>query len=303
MDVFKLKVNDANSIAISRENFEHHTKQQPPWYQSLDGRNESHLAVCPACDNTISIIGLHSSDTEVNEETGDIQPKDNRPPHGRHYLFKQLDNLGILDREAYENCPYSGKKKLSPGSKHSTKSPIPSKVLAIIETDFDRVLYLLTKSTGIQISHSKAKEMLTRYKQAEGWKYAGATVMNIPWIFGYFSRSTSLMYQSITNKSIREAIQAHYPNAQFAGKYFKLERAPKSQYIDPYFCFEKHTRKTVDEHLEESLDLVLSDDNGHEFYRETITFDPIHFVNLINSTKTTYRDKKLIELGKDFFTR
>ncbi|MFA0079759.1 hypothetical protein AB4427_16740 [Vibrio artabrorum] len=301
MDVFKLKVNDVNSISISRENFEHHTKQQPPWYQSLDGRKESHLAVCPACDNTISIVGLHSGDTEVNEETGNIQPKSNRPPHGRHYLFKQLGDLGVLDREAYEHCPYSGKQKLSPGSKHSTQSPIPSKVLAIIETDFDRVLYLLKKSTGIQISYSRAKEMLTRYKQAEGWKYAGATVMNIPWIFGYFSRSTSLMYQSITNKNVREAIQAHYPSAQFTGEYFNLQRT--TQHINPCFCFVKHTRKTINEHLEESLDLVLSDDNGHEFYREAITFDPIHFVNLINSTKTTYRDNKLIDLGKNLFMR
>ncbi|EIA0806474.1 hypothetical protein K6327_004044 [Vibrio vulnificus] len=76
MDVFKLRLSDIHGITISRETFEHETKQQAPWYQSLDGRNESHLAICPACDNTISIIGLHSSDTEVNEETGEIQAKE-----------------------------------------------------------------------------------------------------------------------------------------------------------------------------------------------------------------------------------
>ncbi len=72
MDVFKLRLrlrlrlrlSDIHGITISRETFEHETKQQAPWYQSLDGRSESHLAICPACDNTISIIGLHSSDTE-----------------------------------------------------------------------------------------------------------------------------------------------------------------------------------------------------------------------------------------------
>ncbi|OCH65476.1 hypothetical protein A6E00_13485 [Vibrio diabolicus] len=105
MDVFKLRVSDIHGIMISRENFEHETKQQAPWYQSLDGIKESHLAVCPVCDNTITIVGLHSSDTEVNKETGEVQTKEKSTPHGRHYLYKQLDGLGILDREAYENCP------------------------------------------------------------------------------------------------------------------------------------------------------------------------------------------------------
>lgn len=299
MDAFKLRVTDAGGISITRENFEHHTKQQAPWYQSLDGRRESHLAVCSACDNTISIIGLHSRDTEINENTGEIQTKKERPPHGRHYLYRQLDNLGVLDLEAYENCPYSGNKKLSPNKKHPNRSPIPSRVLDILSTDFDRVVYLLAKSIGIYLFEHEAKDMLTRYKQAEGWKYAGATVMNVPWIFGYFSRSTSLMFKSITNEPMRAAIKQHYPSAKFTGEYFKLDRT--TQFINPCFSFENHTRKTVEEHLEESIDLVLSDDDGNEFYRETINFDPLYFVKLINSQETKYRNEKLIELGRVSF--
>ncbi len=76
MDVFKLRVSDIHGIMISRENFEH---------------EKLHLAVCPVCDNTITIVGLHSSDTEVNKENGEVQTS-----HGRHYLYKQLDSLGIL---------------------------------------------------------------------------------------------------------------------------------------------------------------------------------------------------------------
>ncbi|WP_322805393.1 hypothetical protein SO574_23450 (plasmid) [Vibrio alfacsensis] len=299
MDVFKLRVSDIHGITISRETFEHETKQQAPWYQSLDGRNESHLAVCPACDNTISIIGLHSSDTEINEETGEIQAKKSTPAHGRHYLYKQLDGLGILDREAYENCPYSQNTKLSPTKIHSDRSRIPSKVLTLLSTDFDRVVHLLSKSIGIGISNNQAMEMATRYKQSEGWKYAGATVMNIPWIFGYFSRSTTLMFKSISNEKIRDAVQQHYPCAKFEGKYNTLKRTTK--HINPCFCFEKHTRKTVNEHLIETIDLVLSDDDGIEFYREAIEFDPAYFANLINKKEATYRNEVLIEFGKSHF--
>jgi len=64
---------------------------------------------------------------------------------------------------------------------------------------------------------------------------------------------------------------------------------------------EKHTRKTVNEHLIETIDLVLSDDNGIEFYREAITFDPTHFVNLINKKEATYRNENLLVFGKNSF--
>ncbi len=296
MDVFKLRVSDTQGILITRENVEHHTKQKYPWYQSLDGRHESHLAICPACDNTISLIGLHASDTKLNEATGKIETKTHRAPHGRHYLFRPIAGLGILDKEAYENCPYSGKTTLSQHQKHSIKSQVPSKILSILTTDFDRVIYLLSHATGIHFSYNEARKMATRYKQAQGWQYAGATVMNLPWIFGYFSRSTPLMFKSIKNETLREAIQTHYPSATFTGRHCKLEKT--TEYLNPCFCFERHTRKVVSEHLEETIDLVASDDEGVEFYRETLTFDPLHFVHLINTQETTYRNKPLIELGR-----
>ncbi|HFQ5547776.1 TPA: hypothetical protein ACGUOU_004597, partial [Vibrio vulnificus] len=123
--------------------------------------------------------------------------------------------------------------------------------------------------------------------------------MNIPWIFGYFSRSTTLMFKSISNEKIRDAVQQHYPSAKFEGKYNTLKRTTK--HINPCFCFENHTRKTVNEHLEETIDLVLSDDDGIEFYREVITFDPSHFVNLINKKEATYRNEILLVFGKNSF--
>lgn len=301
MDVFKLRVSDKKSILITRKNFEYHTKEQHPWYQSLDGKKESHLAVCPACDNTITIIGLHASNTEIDEETGEVSIKKYRPPHGRHYLFRSLEGLGTLDREEYEHCPYSGKSKLSIGSQHSKKSTAPSRILQIISSDFDRIVYLFERSTGISLSLSEATKMLLRYKQSEGWKYAGSTVMNIPWMFAYFSRSTSLMFKQIKNEPLRDAVTRRYPSATFTGKHFKLE--PDGEFIRPCFCFMDHKRQVKDEHLEETIDLVVSDEkDNQEFYRETIKFDPLHFDNLLQSKETKYRKEKLITVGKSHFS-
>ncbi|OCH65477.1 hypothetical protein A6E00_13490 [Vibrio diabolicus] len=140
--------------------------------------------------------------------------------------------------------------------------------------------------------------MAARYKRAEGWKYAGATVTNIPWIFGYFSRSTELKGKSISNENIRKAIQQRYPSAKFEGKYHTLKQTTKP--INPCFCFENHTRKTANEHLEEAIDLVISDDDGIEFYRENIPFDPMPFVNLINK-KDGVRKEQLIKFGAENF--
>lgn len=298
MDVFKLRLNDTNCIEITKEIFEKETKQQDPWYQSLNGRDESHLAICPACDNTITIIGLHANETELNSETGEIQTKEDREPHGRHYLYKQLDNLGILDREAYENCPYSGKRSLTKGTKHSKTSKVPSRILHILSESLDRVWFILSKSIGINISHNQLEEMVIRYKRAEGWLYAGATVMNVPWIFGYFSRSTSLRYKSIMNENIRSAISREYPDAIFEDKYFTLNS--KERAINPCFCFENHTRKMNKEHLDETIDLVITNDDGHEIYRQVIEFDHQYFINLLNK-ENTYRNKSILSMGEKYF--
>ncbi|CDT38365.1 conserved hypothetical protein [Vibrio coralliirubri] len=65
-----------------------------------------------------------------------------------------------------------------------------------------------------------------------------------------------------------------------------------------------HKRQVKDEHLEETIDLVVSDEkDSQEFYRETITFDPLHFDNLLQSKKTKYRNEKLIEVGKLHFSQ
>lgn len=148
MDVFKLSVSDKHGILITRKNFEHHTRERAPWYPSLNGNRESHLAVCPACNNTITIVGLHSKETEIDKETGEVTSKQEAPPHGRHYLHRALPGLGILDREEYENCPYSGKPTLNPSSQRGTKSPIPTQIQKVLASDFDRVVYFFFTNNG-----------------------------------------------------------------------------------------------------------------------------------------------------------
>lgn len=299
MDVFKLRLSDSNCIEITRKNFEKETKQQEPWYQSLNGKDESHLAICPACDNTITIIGLHANETQLNSETGEIQTKEDCKPHGRHYLYKQLDNLGILDREAYQHCPYSGKRKLTKGSKHSNRSKVPSRIRHILSENLDRVWFMLSKSIGIYMSYNQFEDMVIRYNRAEGWRYAGATVMNIPWIFGYFSRSTSLRYKSIRNENIRAAIAKEYPDAIFESKYFNLNS--KERAINPCFCFENHTRNVTNEHLDETIDLVITNDDGNEIYRQVIEFEHQYFINVINK-KDTLRNEYIISMGEKYFS-
>jgi len=61
--------------------------------------------------------------------------------------------------------------------------PVPRKILETLIDQFDHVVYLLQKETGIQFSPELLKQMLETYRSARGYLYYGATLQNVPWIF------------------------------------------------------------------------------------------------------------------------
>ena len=88
MDTYKLRPKWTKINTISKENFEKDTGKLEPYYQ-VD--RDSQYAVCPACDNPISIIGLYNPNTKIR-------------PYGKHYP-KTVEKLAVYDRYRYEACP------------------------------------------------------------------------------------------------------------------------------------------------------------------------------------------------------
>ena len=69
MDTYKLRPKWTKINTISKENFEKDTGKLEPYYQ-VD--RDSQYAVCPACDNPISIIGLYNPNTKSDHMVNTI---------------------------------------------------------------------------------------------------------------------------------------------------------------------------------------------------------------------------------------
>lgn len=92
MDTYKLEPKSTKIKKISKETFEKDTGKLKPYYQ--EGK-DSQYAVCPVCDNPISIIGLYN-------------PKAKTKPYGKHYP-RDVENLAVYDSHKYETCPYASR--------------------------------------------------------------------------------------------------------------------------------------------------------------------------------------------------
>ena len=200
MKIFKLRTTDFGFKKIERKIFEEETQKSAPWYQE-DGKKQ--FALCPACLNPIQIIGLYNDkDYESN------------PPYGKH-TDKGVAKVGNFDLNKLVYCPLRSKNKRA-WQKSDLKDRVDDECRAILTCmveKFDRVVYLLRKTSGISFSKKLCEKFLTEYKIKEGYRYAGAHLLNIPWMLAYIPMSKSLYKQFIVDEDIKRAILNLEPNA------------------------------------------------------------------------------------------
>ncbi|MGL4209599.1 MAG: hypothetical protein ACRCTY_09465, partial [Candidatus Adiutrix sp.] len=269
MNVFKLAIGASSVYKIEQTNFEEGNLKKPPFYSFNKKGEPVYYAICPRCDNPIPIIGLYKS----------------KNPYGRH-LPHSIHGLANYDQEAYDFCPYACPQLKSPTEKlKKTKlDGLPQRILNILKEQFDRVIYLLSKSIGIVITDKLAKAMLEKYLRTEGFLYYQAAITNIPWVFGYMSHSQSLYGRIIKEGTpLRAAIEAKLPDAIFSEKNQLFSKSKNFMQIT--FCFIKHQLPFKNQTLNESFDFVVSAGEGtppQEIYRETLIVDETYFLNLIN---------------------
>ncbi|WP_318452335.1 hypothetical protein [Photobacterium leiognathi] len=292
MNIFKLKINDSTFYSLTRDIFNDKTQRKSPWNQiGSDGKNR-YYAVCPACENTIQLIGFHLKNTTLNENSiADISE-----PFGKHFLSREINHLGLLSKSAYEQCPYASKNQRhpKPNEKYNVKSRIPNKLLHLLRDEFDRIMWCLEKSICIQLPSKYRQTMLNNYLHNEGWWYAGSTLLNLPWTFAYNTNAIPLIFCKIQDEDMKKALQQRYPSAVF-NQYNKLETQGK--YIAPTFCFLSHKRhlNTKNHHLTETMVLSISDESGKPIYQKTIEFKPFLFNKIIQSSNQSNRDIVLLQ--------
>ncbi|MGE4529885.1 MAG: hypothetical protein AB7C98_01005 [Acidithiobacillus sp.] len=296
MDVYKLKPEDQGYSPLTKEHFEQDTRRQSPWYQKNTAGEEIHFAACPACDNPIQIIGLYRI------------PKNTVQPYGKH-LAHSIKNLATLDTVARDNCPYFKPRPYQKSDRKTSIQGLPLKILHLLITQFDRVMYVMHKQTGIWFSRKKARQMLEQYRSERGYLYSGATLMNVPWMFAYMADSQSLFGQKIgDNRHLVEAIREKVPHAKVASD-GRVQAAilptGKEAFVNINVCFIHHRTHKVgdDAGIIEMMTMVVSTEIHGEIvdvYKEKVTFDHAYFQQLIDiPDERGRRQPDLLDLAKE----
>lgn len=270
MYIFKLRPEDTTYYDINVNTFETKTEKKFPYYRLREKTDDvSQFAVCPACNNPIQIIGLYIKLAHTNS------------PYGRHYSTS-IPQLVEYHQENYDFCPL--RKDRKPYSYEARKSELDQSAINIVHilvNHFDKVIYFIRKHIGIFISDALAKSMLRYYFTSKGYLYPGATLLNVPLMFAYFSGTYHLNGRIIFSGTLKKQL-LDKKLVTFDGK--KL-----STFNDISFCFRNHLAELEDGHnltekLTFSIALKEKDGSIKNIYSQLIEFDPIYCRRLFNYT-------------------
>lgn len=264
MDIFKLTTGKQQVWKINRDNFELATKKQQPWYQSING-HDGFFAVCPACDNPVQLVGmLARGKTKL---------------YGKHF-FPQPGTLqyplhGRVDRDEYLWCPYAQQiRKITKEHRRPVTNPLAITIRETLINQFDRVIYLLEKTTGMGISTALAAAMLEDYRAAQGWLYQGATLQNIPWTFAYMIAAKRLFGRRLLDTEFAAELCRQCPYLHYTERQQILSRNQGNPtFCDLTFCFILHRRRVIENVLEESIVFDVADTSRKTICKKVVQFD------------------------------
>lgn len=281
MDVYKLRTGVQHVQRIEKERFERDTGKKFPWYQK-NGNNMVQYAVCPACDNPIQLIALYKR----NENS----PK----AYGKHIPHSVM-GLTAYNQYAYDTCLYANPDlKLEKGSLRPENDQRSRDILTLLKEQFDRVIYILEKETGINFGEGLSQKMLQSFLAMHGDRYIGINMCNLPWIFGYMTASQSLFGQYIQNGSPLMESLKKCKELSFNGD--QVKNAP-GKFINLNFTFLGH-KICHGSVFKESVEFVVSLEET-TIFTKVMDVEPILFHNLINLSPGKERRQRLLNVAAD----
>ncbi|RJL51852.1 hypothetical protein [Pectobacterium carotovorum] len=293
MNVYKLSAKTQAYYLIEKNDYEQRTARRPPWYKTNASGNPQYFAVCPACNNPIQILGLYKALANTPN------------PYGKH-CGSPVYGVGIYDKEAYLWCPYSNNKR-DDGDGRPRRAPgiLTQQILSILVNHFDKVVWLLGKSTGVKIDEELAKRMLQQYRREEGWLYARATLMNIPWAFAYMSDFQAILFKRIDKTLAEELVSRSAGRLNYSENGLVIKDAVVKGYVELGIYNTLHHSRVVNDELVETMDMVFTlrqeKEAPTEIYRQTVGFDFNYFNNLVNFSnwKSSAFNDALLALAKE----
>lgn len=286
MNQFKLRVNDMVGIDITPDDYERATGMRRPWVKRNADGSMTYRAVCPKCENPIVIVNL-------NQRSGTRQPR-----YGRHHPHS-IPNLADYDQQAYDRCPLTAPRSFNRADKRPEGDQKSIRILAQLIAQFDRVVYLLEKAIGMDLSESIARKMLETYRGEQGHRYLHAHHLNIPWVFAYMGTRQSLnLYKRrlFDNDPLKDAINHKISGAEWRGD--RLEgRVVDGQktFLDLTFGFIEHGSSRRDGDTVERIRFQVSTTRyGRpvEVYKQTLWIEDSRWSALITKPRNEYAQKQ-----------
>lgn len=287
MDVFKTRAYGNLSVPISEENFFALTAKRPPYCKTWADGRESYYAVCPVCDNPIQIVGLYKMEEESSGE-----------PYGRHH-GADVPGLARYDEEAYLGCPYSRKSAEYRGRKRRPGSPTSAALYDLMRDQFDRIVHIWNKTTGISMSAAFAKDVLARWRANEDWRNYGATYDNLPYMLMFSRPACPLFGRKIDKASKLHGALSGQGGIKLVDRGGYSQVKSSGRYLDATFGLTGHRYIREGEHLEESFTLQVRD-GGKVIHSEVIQVDPNFLGNLMRlPPERARRDERLLAIARE----
>lgn len=265
MNVYKLSVHDCEWKPLEKTGFEASTRKNELYYRTNAKGENVQYAVCPDCNNPIQIIGLYK------------KLKNTPKPYAKHCVHS-IPGLAEYDREAFEACALAyPRDNLSRNARRPKNARRENQILSVLRNHFDQVAYLFRQQTGIGMSPALAREMLSTYVAAEGYRYQGASLLNTPWVFAYMAHGQNLYGRIIHDPELREAIADSCPGVVFT----EQNQLRSDSFLGIRFWFTRH-RQSHDAHgdLKESMVLMVSNED-RDIFKKKIPFDYDWFQRLM----------------------
>lgn len=173
----------------------------------------------------------------------------------------------------------------------------------MLKEQFDRIICILKKQTGICFSKNLSKKMLDNFIKNKGWLYRWTTPDNLPWKFAESNSAQILNGQFVElNSELGVTLSQKYNVSKSEKAEDKIQIPVNNKNVGLLkFVFEdfKHELTNNDQHIDETIRLVIFDGAKNNIFNRTLNIDADYLINLIRKTENEkYRNKDLLEYAE-----
>ena len=199
----------------------------------------------------------------------------------------------------YKTCPYFAPKEYDINARRSKDDTLDTFIKADFVIHFDKIVLALKNTTGIRYGNGLLRKMIDSYCYSVGWSYTGATLENIPWIFGYMAKNQNLFGQYIKKDGFlhKELKKKKYNSIFSDGEDFVKFKGfqNKRAYLKHFYT--QHNSSPKNGVLSENITMIVHIDNNNgdseRILEKKLTFNHDYYHNLKHYTDWVCDNEKL----------